>query len=611
MAARNRDRKRSRKHAAAQAATATARAPAVPWWVLLGPFGLALAVRLLFWRATPDRAWAYSAAYKGDALLWLEYARSLLGGPEFELGLPIHPPGAALLVALLWDGGAAGVGFLRFAWALQGALAVALFALAAARAFGQAVGAIAGLWMAAATGLVLLSASVNAEAPYLLLVALSLLLLEAAGRSRGALVTWSALQAAACLVRVEHALFFLLLLASRALAARTAATRAAAAAPGVAGTASVPGWPLSRIAASLGVFALALAPWHVSAWAAIARVNREGPGGTAEQAAAAVERAFPGIRWEDPARAETERMPAFARPTAAAFVAATVAHRGGRVVRAEDLRVLEDAFGYVPRPLSPRPFVSLYGPLNFALANNPAATGGFSRAPLDAPPPLRPRRADYPPALVAGLPPPDLTLLYPPHLALVNEGYARGLAWIAAEPGAFARLAARKLALSGAGATLGFGGRNLPLGLSGPRRAVDLVTPAASPLAIAWSTLVAAAAALGLAAGWRRRALLPWLLFLVTKLVATLAFFGYARQGAQLIPVVAVLVALGLVRWAPPALKAARRPLIVLGTLAALVLGVELQRFASPPELALDGVTLTSVDPFAADLHRDQTLTLR
>ncbi|MGH9381146.1 MAG: hypothetical protein ACRD2Z_11105 [Thermoanaerobaculia bacterium] len=56
-------------------------------------FLLALAMRLLFWRATPDAAWPSSAAYQGDAFTWLDYARALAAGREFETGLPWRPPG--------------------------------------------------------------------------------------------------------------------------------------------------------------------------------------------------------------------------------------------------------------------------------------------------------------------------------------------------------------------------------------------------------------------------------------------------------------------------------------------------------------------------------------
>ncbi|HEX6202887.1 MAG TPA: hypothetical protein VF100_07785, partial [Thermoanaerobaculia bacterium] len=64
-------------------------------------FAVALALRLLFWQATPDRAAPGSAAYAGDAATWMAHAESLASGRRagagrfgasqpFELGLPLR-----------------------------------------------------------------------------------------------------------------------------------------------------------------------------------------------------------------------------------------------------------------------------------------------------------------------------------------------------------------------------------------------------------------------------------------------------------------------------------------------------------------------------------------
>ena len=87
----------------------------------LGIFAAALAARLLFWRATADAGWAYSAWFQGDALVWLRYARAIQLDQPFDLGLPIHPPGNAYLIAALWNGQPDGVAFLRLVWAVLGA----------------------------------------------------------------------------------------------------------------------------------------------------------------------------------------------------------------------------------------------------------------------------------------------------------------------------------------------------------------------------------------------------------------------------------------------------------------------------------------------------------
>jgi hypothetical protein len=559
----------------------------------LGIFAAALATRLLFWQATADRAWGWTAYLKGDAPLWLEWARSIEFGTQFELGLPIHPPGAAYLVALLWNGHATGIGFLRFAWVLIGALVPLAVFFAAERSFGSRVAALAGCWTALSHGLLVLSTSINNETPYLLLAVGSLWFVEDLRErpTAGRLLLWSALNGIACLFRVEHLLFYVLVLAYFAAGwLRRKGSR-----------------PLRWTAAAIFFFALPLVPWHLSAWEAIRRFNEEPrrltP--TEERAVSEVEQRLAPIPWTPDARRGRDRLPAFLRRTASAFVLATVAHRGGLEVRGEDLAILEQAFGYRPEPLHRFPFVSSYGPLNFELANHAGATGGFDRSPLAEPPPLGGGSESYPVSLVQGLPPADLTFVYPPHLRLFNEGYSLGATWIARNPSEFARLAARKLSIFWAGAAMGFTGWNLPLGSSGRRRAVDMIAPAGRPVVTAWRLAVLGVLVAGVVAAGRRFTLYPWLAFLASKVVVTVAFFGYARQGAVVIPVVALLAALALERWLP-----ARLPSRVSTRLTVLLLllgvGAEAARFLSRPVVRIDGLSVGEVDPFPPGDHQER-----
>jgi hypothetical protein len=571
-------------------------------WTGAALFVLALVLRILFWQATPDASWPYTAWLKGDAPIWLEYARALHHERPFELGLPIHPPGAAYLVAALWDGEAAGIPWLRFAWAALGALVVVLVYAAVLRSFNFTVACLAGLVAAASTGLMILATSVNNETPYLLLAVASLCFFEDL-RTRPRpwpLAAWSVLHGVACLFRVEHLLFYLLSLGLLALLWRNPDGSLPARArwrPSVVG-----------VAASALFFVLPLVPWHLTAWRAIERFNTQPPEPSpGEQAAfGQVEARLQGLRWDAGAEAARERLPAFLRRSSALFVAATVAHRGASEVRAQDFLLLEDAFGYLPRPLGRFPFVSSYGPINFALANHPGAAGGFSPAPLEEPPPLAPSRTSYPRDLVSGLPPPQLSFVYPPHLALFNEGYTRGWDWIRASPGRFLALAARKLRIFWSGAALGFTGYNLPLGLSGTRRAVDLVVPESGWGERTWGLAILAACVLGGLAAAGQPALYAWLLFLLSKVAVTVFFFGYARQGATVIPVVALLVALAAER------RLLRRTTIPVRRLAAgaalvgvLALGLEAARFLAGPTVVIDGRVAGASDPFADDLgHR-------
>jgi len=553
-------------------------------------FLISAIARVLFWQATPDRAWPWSAYYKGDAPLWLDYARSMQLNQPFELGLPIHPPGTAWLVTMFWNGEPSGIASLRLAWLLLGALVPPLVYLAVQRSFGARVALFAGGFCAVSTGLFVLSTSIDSETPYLVLVAASFWfvhdLLDARRSISVPLAIWSALNAAACLVRVDHLLFYLLALAFFAVVWMRRGG----------------GGVAVRVLVSLLFFGLPLVPWHLTAWSAIRRFN-EVPrqlSPTEEQAIASVESTLQHVPWTAAARQRRDELPAFVRRTASVFVLATTYYRGGREVRAEDFAVLEQAFGYVPRPLQRFPFVSLYGPLNFALANHPGATGGFDRAPLDEPPLLAGGAQAYPFFLVQGLPPSQLTFFYPPHLRLFNEGYAVGWQWIARHPGDFARLAVRKLAIFWSGAAHGVTGYGLPAGLSGPRRAVDLVVPDPGPLAFVWRVVLLLAALAGVAAAWRAPELWPWLLFLAAKLVVTVLFFGYARQGAIVIPIVALLVALA----ARPLL--ARVSVRAFAAIALVAIAADAVRVATRPALSIDHRPATTSDPDPSDVHRDQ-----
>jgi hypothetical protein len=148
-------------------------------------------------------------------------------------------------------------------------------------------------------------------------------------------------------------------------------------------------------------------------------------------------------------------------------------------------------------------------------------------------------------------------------------------------------------------------GYGLPAGIAGVRRAVDLVVPDGA-LAVIWRLAVLAAVLLGLRAGRGRSALVPWLLFAASKVVVTALFFGYARQGATVIPVVALLTGLAAERWLFHRLGRRRRAL-GLGLLV-LAVGLEAGRWSSPPALSIDGRPVGSRDPFPVDLHVDQRL---
>ena len=577
-----------------------------PWKIGGLLFLLALALRLLFLWATPDAGWSHSAWYKGDAATWLEWAQALQESRPFEADLPVRPPGAAYLIAALWSGDPRGIVGLKVVWCLIGALTVIPLYLAARRAFGAGVALAVGLLCSGSTGLMVLSTSLNNETPYLFVVATSIYLAERLrhGPHSVLLIAWSSLSALACLTRAEHILYFVLVLSFLQMRWMKAGVERRAP--------SLRRWlqTLTRAGLAVAVFCAILLPWHLTAWSQIRRFNG-GPqqaDARTEEAQSQLEQLLAEVSWSGEALAELERMPAATRRTMRLFISATEAVRGRQGVTAESVEILDEAFGYRPQPLAGHPYVALYGGLNFYLANNSQATDGFSRTVLERPPPLSAGDGRYPLALVRGLPPPQLALTYPPHLEVVNEGYRLGWKWIRDHPEEFARRAGRKLQVLWRGAALGLGGYNLPLGLAGTRRQVDLVVPDESIAATAWRSGLLVLILVGAWSGRHNPAMIPWLALLATKLIVTLAFFGYARQGATVIPTVALLVclaaagALGKTRRVPQV----RWQWRLAAGVALVLLAMEVGRFASGPEVTIDGHRIDAEAPFAAHDHRDR-----
>lgn len=485
---------------------------------LLLLFVLGALGRVGAWLAGPDRNAAFAAGYQGDAPVWARLVGASPGEPE--LALPFRPPGMTWLSRLLTDGDS----FLlaRAVMALLGAAIAPLVYLVLRRGFAERVAFVAGTICALGSNLVLLSGGLHSETPYLLLFLLSMLDYDRLREGRlGAAARFGALQAAASLFRADHLAFVALLAGWLAWRERRRAAL-----------------PLLVTAAAMVVVLL---PWQLHATKAIAQANTAGFA-TSPPAPLPLPGALP---WTAAAMQELAAMPAFARTMAFRFVDDTVRARGGRRVDAADVDVLLEAYGARPEPLR-TPLVALYGPLNFFLANGPESTGGFTRRALDREPPLAGGPARYPRGLAAALRDiRQLTFEYPPHLHAINHGYRLGLDWVLSNPGAALVLVGKKLALAWRGAATGLGGYALPIGASGVREPVDLVTPVGG-LAGAWRTLLLALTAIGL---WRARhhaGAAPWLCWLAAKLAVVALFFGYARLGALCIPSLALLWALAL-----------------------------------------------------------------
>lgn len=580
------------------------REPGPPGWIPFALFLFAFVLRLLFWQASPDRSWAYSAAYQGDALNWLEYATAIKGDLPFAQNLPLRPPGNGYLVAALWDGRTSGLPWLKLAWCLMGALSVPFVYKAVRDSFTFPVALATGVLCAAASPLLMISTSINSEAPYLLLVAILLANWRGASLSPSParLVGWGFTNALACLFRAEHLLFFVL---------ATAALIAMSWRRDRVGT--TPKTMAKRLAYVLGAAFFCLLPWHVWAWSASRDFNRKEPAMEpgARQMMAGLERQLSFLVWDEEAKAQAAALPAFSKLTATTFVSATVAYRGGREVKGADFAILDEAFGYRPQPISEHPLIALYGGLNFFLANPGDGEGGFSRVALERRPPLAGGAERYPPMLVGGLPPNDLAFTYPPHLQAVNQGYRLGFAWIAGHPGEAAGLLLKKAAIFWSGAAPGVGGFNLPLGLSGLRRRVDL-TVATGVFAAVWKGAVFALFAYGVWVSRRRTEVLPFAALFLTQAVAALAFFGYARLGALTLPAVIAFAAAGAAAIPWPLTAPTQRKLVRAALGVGLVLLVtEVLRTVDSPLPYLDGQNTAQGDPFDPNVHENRRLELR
>jgi Dolichyl-phosphate-mannose-protein mannosyltransferase len=220
-------------------------------------------------------------------------------------------------------------------------------------------------------------------------------------------------------------------------------------------------------------------------------------------------------------------------------------------------RVLQELNARTPglEPLPVLAPVTVYGPINFAMANHAGATGGFT------------------PELVNRLGQDGhLDAANPAQRHLLLHGYAEGLRWMSEHPADTARLLAAKLGRWLDGLSLGFGASNLPSGLRGAREPVDVFVPESTWLKWPLTLLLLLGAGLSLSAPYRSYSLFT--LVLLHRALITLAFFGYTRGMLVLFPALIPLLLLPL-----KALTASRPTLSmrlpVLASCALLLLWLE------------------------------------
>jgi hypothetical protein len=257
--------------------------------------------------------------------------------------------------------------------------------------------------------------------------------------------------------------------------------------------------------------------------------------------------------------------------------------------------------GRLAEPLPAFVPLTIYGPVNLALANNPQADGTFSRELLAS-------------QAQSGV----LDVTDPQHLEFILHGDRIARKWMREHPGDFARLVLRKWELFFSAWKLGWTQWDWPGGLKGVRRPVDVFTPDSGAgwglgLPLALLGLVCALATPGAPRRW---ALLVLLLTLA-GMVTTGLFFGYVRQGLLLLPFWLTLTATALV-WIGERLRGLasgftlapidppRRLLQILAGAAALLLVLELSGMGANRNYKATGTNVAG----QTYLDRDQPVSL-
>jgi hypothetical protein len=432
-------------------------------WIAFGLTLLAWVHRLAFLRSNRDWSWPYTIFYEGDSEVFYTYARSILGGKLYDNGIPFHPPGFAWILAfvhqLLGAGGAAArVPYFaeKATVALIGSVSIGLLYLLARPYVGRTVALLAAFLGIYSFGLYVLHVAPVTEGTYQTLFLLGLLF-------------WTR--------RFEHPL--------SAPSEQRRPRRAGAAGAILLGL-------------LLGLLAL------IRVEGAIVGLLLGGVGLWG---------------WMREARVEGRRDRAALRPWLLVLLGWILAVTPWTVRNANVLSAANARLG-LAEPLPTFVPLTIYGPINLALANNAQADGTFSRAFLSS-------------ASHSGV----LDLKDPQHLRFILHGDKMARDWALQNPGAALRLLGRKWGHFFEAWRLGWTQWNVPGGLHGFRRPVDVFVPD-STLAL-WPNLLLAVLGLVLCLGTQgapRRWAVLVLLMTCVGLVATGLFFGYVRQGLLYLP---------------------------------------------------------------------------
>jgi hypothetical protein len=454
---------------------------------------LAYIHRVVFLCSNIDRDWPFSIFYQGDSLTFFLHARALLEGVIYDSGIPFHPPGFPYFLALIHLLTGAGPDALQISHfkiklllALVGSLPVGLLYLMVLPYLGRPVALLSTFLCLYHFGLYVLSVAPVSEGLYLTILLLSVLL-------------WSR-----CLV---HPL----------------------SAPPAFGPHSKGHWSLALLLGMLsGFMALIRAEGALVALLFVG-VGIAGWGSSMFRA------------WKKPLQPSKDALPSAGRrafpswrgliPWILVVVGFGLPLIPWTIRNAVHLSAFNEGR---PKHLEPLPtFVplTLYGPLNLALANNAGADGTFSRELLQS----RGGAAFL-----------DLTV--PQHLEYFLHGDQMAWRYIRQNPSAFAQLVLVKWGIFFEAFKLGWTQWDWPGGLAGIRRPVDAFVPYdnGSLWRLTPLCLIGLLCCLRAAGGPRRWAMFT-LLLTACGLTVTAFFFGYVRQGLLFLPTWLTLSAAGII----------------------------------------------------------------
>ncbi len=485
-------------------------------------------------RSNRDWSWPYTIFYEGDSETFFHYARALLAGRLYDGGIPFHPPGFPWLLALVHAGFGAGGADDRVPYfavkavmALIGSVSVGLLYLLVRPYLGRTVALVAALLATYDFGLYVLHVAPVSEGTFQTLLLLCLLL-------------WTRW--------LEHPL----------AVGETEGPRPS----------SLPPWKPLVVGVLLGALALVRAEGALIGLA----LGLVGLGGWVVGRIRRSSRASVGALV----------------PWVLVLAGWLLAVAPWTVRNAIQLSAANERL-HLAEPLPTLVPITIYGPINLALANNPLADGTFSRRYL---------ASDG----GSGV----LNVENPEHLRFLLHGDAMARDWAVAHPGDAAHLVLQKWRLMADAWRLGWTQWNWPAGLDGVRRPIDVFVPTSNTAM--WLRLPLAIVGLGLCwtcGGRARRWLGIVLLLTAICLLTTGLFFGYARQGLLYMPLWQTFGAVTLVtvgqaivrrRLRLPALDVDERPprrlLVALACAAVVLLAMEARGARSNRNYRATGTTL-------------------